>query len=89
MQKQKEEKRRHIKIKHILMSKEDYFAIDNKPTVFVGVVLRDLSQSEDFTVTTHLLIQSETTDEMSFFCRRISVGFRTQTSRKAYGVRSQ
>lgn len=49
------------------MGKEDYFAIDNKPTVFVGVVLRDLSQSEDFTVTTHLLIQSETTDEMSSF----------------------
>ena len=49
------------------MGEEDYFAIDNKPTVFVGVVLRDLSQSEDFTVTTHLLIQSETTDEMSSF----------------------
>ena len=74
------------------MGKEDYFAIDNKPTVFVGVVLRDLSQSEDFTVTTHLLIQSETTDEMSFFfffsCCIISVGFRTE-SRKVYGVRSQ
>lgn len=88
MQKQQEDKRRHIKIIHVLMGKEDYFAIDNKPTVFVGVVLRDLSQSEDFTVTTHLLIQSETTDEMSFFCCIISVGFRTQT-RKVYGVRSQ
>lgn len=47
---------RQIKPQVNMLRKEDYFAIDNKPTVLWAVVPRDSIQSENFPITTHFLV---------------------------------
>ena len=55
MQKQNLQWEKNIK-KKTRSKEEDDLAINNQPTIFGAVVLRRLRQSENFTITTHLLI---------------------------------
>ena len=47
--------RKNIK-KKTRSKEEDDLTINSQPTIFRAVVLRRLRQSENFTITTHLLI---------------------------------